>query len=303
MSDARAGAGGMDLRLGELKEGLAGNGYVCDDTTATVLYIAEKMNKPLLIEGPAGVGKTELARAYSLMRSRDLIRLQCYEGLDETKAIYEWNYKKQLLHILAGKKDRRWESIETDIFSEPFLLARPLLRAITSPSPAVLLVDEIDKVDQEFEAMLLELLGEWQITIPEIGTIKSQNPPAVFLTSNRSRELSEALKRRCLYLHMDYPSPEREREIILKRLPGIENTLAGRIVSFVRALRGLDLRKPPSIAETLDWAAALLLAGIGGIDRRALEMAGNILIKHHRDAELLAEKVRTGEIDPDKPVN
>ncbi|MBT9173673.1 MAG: hypothetical protein DDT21_02078 [Syntrophomonadaceae bacterium] len=184
-----------------LKEGLGRHGYICDDNIATVLFMAEKLAKPLLIEGPAGVGKTELARAYSDFKDRRLIRLQCYEGLDETKAIYEWNYKKQLLYIQAEKENSNWQDIEGDIFTKQFLLARPLLDSITSPEPAVLLVDELDKVDQEFEAMLLELLGDWQITIPEIGTIRARHAPAVFLTSNRSREISEALKRRCLYLY------------------------------------------------------------------------------------------------------
>ncbi|MHB8916429.1 MAG: AAA family ATPase [Desulfocucumaceae bacterium] len=302
MNDGLTG-GGLDFFTQQIKEGLARDGYICDHTTATVLFLAEKMKKPLLIEGPAGVGKTELARSYGRMRERELIRLQCYEGLDETKAIYEWNYKKQLLHIQSGKKERSWESVEADIFSEPFLLARPLLRAITSPVPMVLLVDEIDKVDQEFEAMLLELLGDWQITVPEIGTLVAKHPPAVFLTSNRSRELSEALKRRCFYLYMDYPSPEREREIVSKRLPEIEKNLAARIVSFVRAVRELDLRKPPSVAETLDWAGALLLAGIGSIDQRALDLAGNILLKHHRDVEILCQKCKSGDLDPNKLIN
>jgi MoxR-like ATPase len=256
--------------------------------------MAEKLAKPLLIEGPAGVGKTALARAYSDFKSRRLIRLQCYEGLDETKAIYKWNYKKQLLYIQAEKENSNWQDIEGDIFTGQFLLARPLLDSITSPEPVVLLVDELDKVDQEFEAMLLELLGDWQITIPEIGTIQARHAPAVFLTSNRSRELSEALKRRCLYLYIGYPTAEREREIVLGRFPGIEQELASRVVQFVQKTRSLDLRKAPSIAETLDWVAAMLLDGLKQVDRKAVELAGSTLLKHHHDIELLLEKSRTG---------
>ncbi len=281
--------GNLNLSLKELKEGLEETGYICDDTMATVLFMAEKLDRPLLIEGPAGVGKTELALAFSRMRGRELIRLQCYEGLDETKAIYEWNYKKQLLYIQAEKDNLGWDSIEGDIFTEPFLLSRSLLRAILSEAPVVLLIDELDKVDQEFEAMLLELLGDWQITIPETGTIKAKHPPVVFLTSNRSRELSEALKRRCLYLYLDYPAPEREKEILLKKLPGIENELAENIISFVSSLREQDLSKPPSIAETIDFASAMLLAGAKKADRWALELARNILVKNQRDSRILDE--------------
>jgi len=275
-----------------LKEGLKLYGYICDDAIATVLYLAEKMQKPLLIEGPAGVGKTELGKAYSAFRGRRLVRLQCYEGLDETKAIYEWNYKKQLLYIQAESRD--WESVEGDIFTEQFLLARPLLESITSPLPTVLLVDELDKVDQEFEAMLLELLGDWQITIPETGTIKAKHTPAVFLTSNRSRELSEALKRRCLYLYIDYPTPEREREIVMKKFPGIDQALAARVTMFVQKVRELDLRKAPSVAETLDWVEAMLIANLSQVDQKAVELACSTLLKHHRDADVLVEKFRSG---------
>lgn len=279
---------------GELSEGLSRHGYICDDNIATVLFMAEKLAKPLLIEGPAGVGKTELAKAYCDFKSRKLIRLQCYEGLDETKAIYEWNYKKQLLYIQAEKESSNWQAIEGDIFTEQFLLARPLLNSITAPEPVVLLVDELDKVAQEFEAMLLELLGDWQITIPEIGTIRARYAPAVFLTSNRSRELSEALKRRCLYLYIDYPSPEREKEIVLRKFPGIERELAARVIQFVQKVRSLDLRKAPSIAETLDWVAAMLAGGLDQVDKTAVELAASTLLKHHRDTEILFEKYRSG---------
>jgi MoxR-like ATPase len=295
MTENRGENGELDLGIAGIKNGLARRQYICDDNVAAILFIAERMQKPLLIEGPAGVGKTDLARAYSQMRGLGLIRLQCYEGLDEAKAIYEWNYKKQLLHIQAVR-EKEWESIEDNIFSEPFLIARPLLQAITSPTPVVLLIDEIDKVDQEFEAMLLELLGDWQITVPEIGTIRAKHPPVVFLTSNRSRELSEALKRRCLYLYMEYPSQEREKEIILNKLPNLDKELAGRIAAFVKSVRELDLHKPPSITETLDWAAALLLAGSNRIDSRALDLACNILVKHYRDSRYLAESIKCGII-------
>jgi MoxR-like ATPase len=285
---------GMELRLHELNDGLAQHGYICDDTIATVLFMAERLGKPLLIEGPAGVGKTELAKAYSSFKGHTLVRLQCYEGLDETKAIYEWNYKKQLLYIQAEREAGDWKSIEGDIFTEQFLLARPLLQSITSPQPTVLLVDELDKVDQEFEAMLLELLGDWQITIPEIGTISARHIPVVFLTSNRSRELSEALKRRCLYLYMDYPTQQREREIVMKKFPDLDQTLASRVTQFVQRVRSLDLRKKPSIAETLDWVAAMLLADLGVLDQKAIELAASSLLKHNRDAEILMEKFKSG---------
>lgn len=293
MKEEAAASETMKQNLNKLKEGLAEAGYICDDNIATVLFIAEKLDKPLLIEGPAGVGKTELSRAFSRMSGRELIRLQCYEGLDETKAIYEWNYKKQLLYIQAEKDNLGWESIEGDIFTEPFMLTRPLLRAIVSDNPVTLLIDELDKVDQEFEAMLLELLGDWQITIPETGTIEANHPPLVFITSNRSRELSEALKRRCLYLYMDYPEHEREKKILLKKLPRIEERLADNIVSFIGYLRGQDLSKPPSIAETIDFASAMLLTGVDRVGGRAMELARNILVKNTRDVGILEDLINS----------
>src|SRR5918996_2075517 len=232
---------------------LEGVGYLADDAIATVVHLADRLDKPLLVEGPAGVGKTELAKAVSSALGFALVRLQCYEGVDETKTLYEWNYKKQLLRIQAAQ-GASWIEIEEDIFSEPFLLERPVLKAIRSPEPAVLLIDEVDKLDFEAEALLLEVLSDWQITIPEMGTVAAARLPFVVLTSNNERELSEALKRRCLYLFLDYPDVEREKAIVLARVPELSETLAEQIGRLVRSIRELDLKKAPSIAESLDWA-------------------------------------------------
>ncbi len=272
-------------------ERLARAGYLSGESTALVSYLAQRLGKPVLVEGPAGVGKTELAKALARATGRRLVRLQCYEGLDEAKALYEWNYRKQLLRIQAESREAGWERVQDDIFGEDFLLSRPLLAAITAEEPVVLLVDEVDKTDQEFEAMLLEVLSDFQISIPELGVVEARTRPLVVLTSNNSRELTEALKRRCLYLWLDYPDPERELEIVRLHAPGLSVTVARRLVEVVHLVRGLDLKKPPSIAESIDWARALLLLGAQEIDRSVLERTMNIIVKHRTDLDVVAERV------------
>jgi MoxR-like ATPase len=273
--------------VAQVKAGLADVGYLADEPAALVSYLAQTLGKPILVEGPAGVGKTELAKAISRFSGRDLIRLQCYEGLDEAKALYEWNYRKQLLRIQATGEQEAWE----DIFAEDFLLTRPLLEAIASAEPVVLLIDEIDKTDQEFEAMLLEVLSDFQISIPELGVIESRTHPIVVLTSNNSRELTEALKRRCLYLWLDYPEVEREMEIVRLHAPELDDALARKLVEVVHMIRQLDMKKPPSIAESIDWARALLLLGADDIDRAVLERTLSIIVKHRTDIDLVSERV------------
>src|SRR5881227_2898273 len=250
----------------EVAHGLRGAGYLPGESTALVSYLAIKLGKPVLVEGPAGVGKTELAKALATHLNRTLVRLQCYEGLDEAKALYEWNYRKQLLRIQTETQQADWQDVQEDIFGEEFLLPRPLMTAIASEDPVVLLIDEIDKTDQEFEAMLLEVLSDFQISIPELGRVESTTHPIVVLTSNNSRELTEALKRRCLYLWLDYPGVEREMEIVRLHSPEIDEQLARRLVEVVHMVRQLDLKKPPSIAESIDWARALLLLGADDLD-------------------------------------
>ncbi|MCX6386125.1 MAG: MoxR family ATPase [Solirubrobacterales bacterium] len=260
----------------EISTGLREVGYLPDSSTALVAYLATKLGKPVLVEGPAGVGKTELAKALAKYLGRELVRLQCYEGLDEAKALYEWNYRKQLLRIQAEGRGSGWEDVQEDIFSSEFLLQRPLMTAIASPEPVVLLIDEIDKTDQEFEAMLLELLSDFQISIPELGRVEATTHPVVVLTSNNSRELTEALKRRCLYLWLDYPSIEHELE---------------KLVDVISQVRELDLKKPPSIAESIDWARALLLLGADDIDRSVFTATMSVIIKHRTDLDIVAERV------------
>ncbi len=283
--------------LESTREALAAAGYLADDSAALVSHLAQQLGKPVLVEGPAGVGKTELAKALSRATGRDLIRLQCYEGLDEAKALYEWNYRKQLLRIQAeaGSDDRdeaaAGDAVMEDIFGEEFLLTRPLLAAIAATEPVVLLIDEIDKTDQEFEAMLLEVLSDFQISIPELGVVAAQSMPLVLLTSNNSRELTEALKRRCLYLWLDYPSIEREVEIVRLHAPELDAELARRLVEVVGMVRELDLKKPPSIAESIDWARALLLLGADQIDADTFARTMNIIVKHRTDLDLVAERV------------
>jgi MoxR-like ATPase len=284
--------------VAEVRETLAGVGYLADEPASLVCYLAQRLGKPVLIEGPAGVGKTELAKALSRSTERELIRLQCYEGLDEAKALYEWNYRKQLLRIQAesgdgdpGEGSPGWEAVHEDIFSEEFLLTRPLLRAISTTDPVVLLIDEIDKTDQEFEAMLLEVLSDFQISIPELGVIEARTRPLVVLTSNNSRELTEALKRRCLYLWLDYPEVEREMEIVRLHAPELDEKLARRLVEVIHMVRSLDLKKPPSIAESIDWARAVLLLGADDIDPALFERTMSIIVKHRSDLDLVAERV------------
>jgi len=311
----------------EVKEALAKVAYLADEPAALVSFLAQRLGKPVLVEGPAGVGKTELAKALSRASGRELIRLQCYEGLDESKALYEWNYRKQLLRIQAGaamhpdpvapggiraSSDQRSPSAPSedatgdvleDIFSEEFLLPRPLMSAISSPDPVVLLIDEVDKTDQEFEAMLLELLSDFQLTIPELGQISARTMPIVVLTSNNSRELTEALKRRCLYLWLDYPELERELEIVRLHAPEIDEKLARRLVEVVHMIRQLDLKKPPSIAESIDWARTLLLMGADDIDREVFEKSISILVKHRTDIDVVSERVgvKLGEAAQEVP--
>ena len=269
----------------EIKQRLAAVSYLADEAVAMTVYLADRLEKPILCEGPAGVGKTALGKAIAAITGHRLTRLQCYEGLDEAKALYEWNYKKQLLRIQADSDQRDWHKVEQDIFTEDFLLARPLLAAIRSPEPVVLLIDEVDRVEVETEALLLEILSEWQVSIPELGTLTANRPPLVVLTSNNTRELSEALKRRCLFLHMDYPDLEREQQIVRARIPEIDATLAEQIARVVRTIRALDLKKPPSVSETLDWARTLLLLGVERIDSEVTRKTLSLLLKYQQDIE------------------
>jgi MoxR-like ATPase len=279
------------LSSADVAAGLTAVGYLPSESTALVAYLATRLGKPVLVEGPAGVGKTELAKALARYLGRELIRLQCYEGLDEAKALYEWNYRKQLLRIQAEASDTGWEAVQQDIFGEEFLLARPLMSAIASEQPVVLLIDEIDKTDQEFEAMLLEVLSDFQISIPELGRVSSTTHPVVLLTSNNSRELTEALKRRCLYLWLDYPCLEHELAIVRLHAPDLPEAVARRLVEVIGMVRELDLKKPPSIAESIDWARALLLLGAKDIDATTFNETMSVIVKHRTDMDIVAERV------------
>jgi MoxR-like ATPase len=267
----------------QVRDGLKEVNYLADDGISGVAFLADRLGKPILVEGPAGTGKTQLAKSIAEMLGARLIRLQCYEGLDESKALYEWNYKKQLLRIQADKNSDSWSDVHDDIFSDEFLLTRPLLEAITADDPVVLLIDEVDRVEVETEALLLEILSDYQVSIPELGTIEAKQIPLVFLTSNNTRELSEALKRRCLYLHVDYPSMEREKEIVLTKVPNITEHLADQVSRIVRSIRMLDLKKAPSVSETLDWARTLLLLNIETIDETTAKETLHILLKYQTD--------------------
>jgi MoxR-like ATPase len=274
--------------IAAVRDGLRDVRYLADEGIAGVVYLADRLAKPVLVEGPAGTGKTQLAKSVAEMSGARLIRLQCYEGLDESKALYEWNYKKQLLRIQAQRVAEEaaaesWADIEEDIFSERFLLTRPLLEAIRATDPVVLLIDEVDRVEVETEALLLEILSDYQVSIPELGTVSATQIPLVFLTSNNTRELSEALKRRCLFLHIDYPDLERERAIILARVPGIAEQLADQIVRIVRSIRALELKKSPSVSETLDWARTLVLFGVESVDAELARETLHILLKYQSD--------------------
>jgi MoxR-like ATPase len=282
----------MFYSVEELQKRLAACNYLTDKDVATVIYLAVRLQKPLLVEGPAGVGKTELAKALAAATNSRLIRLQCYEGLDEAKALYEWNYQKQLLCLhVKQNRSKSWDEAKDDIFTPEFLLRRPLLEALDSEEPAVLLIDEVDKSDEEFESFLLEILSDFQVTIPELGTIKARRIPIAVLTSNNFRDFGDALKRRCFHLYLDYPTFERELEIIHLKAPEIDRLLAEQAVLFIQTIRKQNLKKPPSIAETIDWARALLTLNVQKIDDQAARGTLSILLKYQTDIEKILPRI------------
>jgi len=296
MSHRFASVDDVRSRLGEAN-------YLADDGIAGVVHLADRLGKPVLVEGPAGTGKTQLAKSVAEITGARLIRLQCYEGLDESKALYEWNYKKQLLRIQAERNaESTWDEISTDIFSDEFLLTRPLLEAIRASDPVVLLIDEVDRVEVETEALLLEVLSDYQVSIPELGTVEALQIPLVFLTSNNTRELSEALKRRCLFLHVDYPDLDREKEIVLAKVPDVTDSLADQVARIVRSLRSLELKKAPSVSETLDWARTLVLLGVDQVDTDTAVSTMNILLKYQSDIDRAVKELRAAdETGPARP--
>lgn len=273
---------------------LAETGYLPDTATATAVFLADRLGKPLLVEGPAGVGKTELARAVAQCTGSELVRLQCYEGVDEARALYEWNHAKQILRIQAGQggSGEEWEQTKTDVFSEEFLLTRPLLTAIKRTDPTVLLIDETDKADIEIEGLLLEVLSDFAVTVPELGTITAERPPFVVLTSNATRELSEALKRRCLFLHIDFPEPDLERRILLSRVPELPERIASELVRIIGVLRGMQLKKLPSVAETIDWGRTVLALGMDTIDDEMIAATLGVILKHQSDQKRAAGELK-----------
>ena len=288
----------------DVRDRLRSVDYLSDEGIAGIVYLADRLGKPVLVEGPAGTGKTQLAKSVAEITGARLIRLQCYEGLDESKALYEWNYKKQLLRIQASRntgEQSGWDDLSDDIFSDDFLLTRPLLEAIRAEDPVVLLIDEVDRVEVETEALLLEILSDYQVSIPELGTVTARQIPLVFLTSNNTRELSEALKRRCLYLHVDYPDMEREQEIVLTKVPGVGAVLADEIARIVRSIRQLELKKAPSVSETIDWARTLVLLGVEHVDAETATSTLNILLKYQSDIAKAAKELSADQPGPGRP--
>lgn len=287
--------GGRFASVDDVTRRLADAGYLASTAVATTVFLADRLGKPLLVEGPAGVGKTELSRAVAEATGSELIRLQCYEGIDEARALYEWNHAKQLLRITAAR-DESWDEARANIFAEEFLLPRPLLTAIRGQDPAVLLIDETDKADVEVEALLLEVLGDFQITVPELGTITAARRPFVVLTSNATRELSEALKRRCLFLHIDFPDPELERRIVGLHVPDVDEALTASVVTIVNALRELELRKAPSVAESVDWARTLLALGADTLSEDVVRATLGVVLKYQADTRLALNELKLGEL-------